>query len=227
MLSLWYWLNHSYQAIDICESCFHCWQGERWGIKYCQMWYTSLPEHKSWKVNMGMSRKQKQNQLAVSHSVHEWCRSSMSNNGHFTCMCRQSDMQTQHHSTGWRQMMSCQISKQVWWIQLPMDKVPQASYPCHPEIQREVFQSRKRYKVISQTEASSSLVLKCPQWVVLSQLQKPLVSRISLDSPLNALSWLLAIEPQILTDTNTDAVTCCVNGLIASNKVPASTNLKP
>jgi hypothetical protein len=81
--------------------------------------------------------------------------------------------------------------------------------------------------VISQTEASSSLVLKCPQWVVLSQLQKPLVSRISLDSPLNALSWLLAIEPQILTDTNTDAVTCCVNGLIASNKVPASTNLKP
>jgi hypothetical protein len=35
--------------------------------------------------------------------------------------------------------------------------------------------------VISQTEASSSLVLKCPQWVVLSQLQKPLVSRISLD----------------------------------------------
>jgi hypothetical protein len=44
--------------------------------------------------------------------------------------------------------------------------------------------------VISQTEASSFLVLKCPQWVVLSQLQKPLVSRISLDSPLNALSWL-------------------------------------
>jgi hypothetical protein len=36
--------------------------------------------------------------------------------------------------------------------------------------------------VISQTEASSSLVLKCPQWVVLSQLQKPLVSRISLDA---------------------------------------------
>ncbi len=78
MVSLWYWLNHSYQAIDICESCFHCWQGERWGIKYCQMWYTALPEHKSWKVNMGMSRKQKQNQLAVAHSVHEWCRSSMS-----------------------------------------------------------------------------------------------------------------------------------------------------